>query len=872
MAAAGNGAADPAASVAQDVEQRASELRRELATAERAHARADGRRATAAAAAAAAAAPADSSAAKSAANGNGGDGTQPDAAPSFLRGGDLDITNEAWEAHWAENQEDLERYIRILNEDQVLAEVVNKGTNLQKYAVEKEAALEEKEFLSVDDYVQNADRFAKLYNDITQCEEMLDSIRSVVWGFREHLGSITGDIKALQRRSAEITDRIKNREGALLHLSPILQKIDVISPEWLKAIEKTPIEAPDKAKVDKQHEADMTFLSAVRQLDEKINFLSEDPHLQNSLMQAQLYPQLIGVAGKLSGKVYSFLLAKTELLKEDSTNIVIQQQALAHRCSFAFRFLRQYNPKAAENVVEHYVDMMNKVYLKLVKKKYGEVTKPEVKLAKPEAVVPKDCFDSRKGVENDGKKILNRLSGIANRDRVALPFWDRLKTLTSLIPDGDQLVIDPCVLVDQLRTYVEDFLRLNVALINVAVHEASFNSEFFAFPATRREAILTAVFEKAFGYVKEKTAEFVSNSAGDLIGVMLLLRLSECFFTHLLPDKGESGAKDGLQATLVLSRDSSSEVKVGGGVAQRSQNRTFRPPNFIAGHLKDVQATLWEQYSEAVGVNITSVHEARAIKFAALKVKSDSIVNDPAVAPHATVKRYAELLCAMHVMNTMPMIGSRVSGATESSLIFSDTIVADLCTMRKEMTLLVSVLSKRLSARNLQLVFCINNYGYVHEQLSEARISKDVTDDVETFETLLKDQLDTLFSLEVKSDMADIMSFVEKAGTQTKAQSEEEHGKVREKTSADETVSFVNKFHDTWPKALATLCKAANRYFQRAYTRQYVLQALFTKVLNVSDSLSVIAYNVWSNPPCKSRLVAADVLKKEISTKYGMSI
>ena len=310
-------------------------------------------------------------------------------------------------------------------------------------------------------------------------------MRSVVWGFREHLGNITGDIRALQKRSAEITESIKNRESALLHLSPVLQKIDVITPAWLRAIEATSYEEPDaRNRVEQQREGEARFLSAVRRLDEKLNFMTEDPHLQDSVMQEQLQPQLLSTAKKLSLKVERFLKAKMEGLREGTGVNLVKQQALAHRCSFVFRFLRQHRAEAAEHIASEYVDLMNKSYVRNVKK---STSGDEAKLARHELIVSKDMFDAKKGVETEGNKLLKKVINVKQRDRVTLSVAERSKVLAALVPSGDQLVVDPSVMVSQKRTYVEDFVTVNAAIINGAVQEAAFMSEFFSYPSARRE-------------------------------------------------------------------------------------------------------------------------------------------------------------------------------------------------------------------------------------------------------------------------------------------------------------------------------------------------------------------------------------------------
>eukprot|EP01059_Diplonema_ambulator_P032289 TRINITY_DN6273_c0_g1_i1.p1 TRINITY_DN6273_c0_g1~~TRINITY_DN6273_c0_g1_i1.p1 ORF type:complete len:889 (+),score=245.62 TRINITY_DN6273_c0_g1_i1:40-2667(+) len=795
--------------------------------------------------------------------------------PLNIAAEELDLSNEAWE-------EDLEKCIKMLNEDIVLAEVVNQGTNLQKYAAEKESALLEKEAASIEDHIQNADKFARLHTEISRCEDMIETVRSVVSGFRDHLGSITGDIKSLQQRSAEITEKIKNREDALLYLSPILQKIDVITPEWIKSVENTPIEAPDgKHNPEKQREVDAAFLQAVRQLDEKINFLSEDPYLEGSLMQKQLYPQLLGAAAKICTKLHAFLSSKMESFKEE-TNIVIQQQALAHRCSFAFRFLKQYNPSAADSIVDDYVDMINKVYSKTMRKAYQDVAKPEVKITKPELIVPKEFFDPKKGVETGGKKLFGKLSGvgatIASREKVSIPFPERLLILTAIIPDGDQLVVDPSIAMGQTRTYVEDFVRINSCLINTAVHEASFISEYFSFPAARRETILSNVFDKGYTYVKEKTAEILSSATNDILGVLLLLRISECLFSHLLPNKEDSGS--GIQSSLVTSRASSHPGTMGESIALRSQNRTFRPPGFLVGHLKDQQARLWMMYGDCVQSQINSVREAAEINFAKIKAPNKPVADllhdaslSQHVVAHSTVKRYAGLVCDLHTVNTIPMIGSRVSGAQGSSLIFSDSVVAELAILRNEMIRLITVLSRRHTLPALVSICEISNFAHVLEVFGERGVARDTCEDIQVFESTLKSRVEVFAIQELKQFYGPMTDLVKRSTELLrKAETDDMYAANRMVIDADAITTAVNTFHAEWEATFDSIATMAAQYFRKPFASQYVLKAMFTKVLEMNESLKHVVHNMWPNPLCGPKLISKEVIKHHVLTKLNISL
>eukprot|EP00755_Sulcionema_specki_P007580 Sspe_Gene.38640::Locus_18634_Transcript_1_1_Confidence_1.000_Length_1673::g.38640::m.38640/K20298/VPS52; vacuolar protein sorting-associated protein 52 len=426
----------------------------------------------------------------------------------------VDITADDLDTGWdSGQQEDIERYIRVLYEDKMLADVVNKGTNLQGYTAEREKELAAKEAASVQDYVDNIEEYAKLYDEITASEEILDSITSVMKQFKDHLGSITGDIRALQQRSTEITNQMQNMDQARLHISPVLHKLEGISPEWLREVETRQYEAPDGAnKQERQRKVEEEFLRGVRDVDKLINFIKEDPHLQHSLVQQDLYPSLMATAQKLCTRVNSFLLSKLDSLKEP-TNIRIQQQSIAHRCAFAFRFLRQHSQSLSDHMLDEYKSMMNKAYHRILRRQQQQA-KAGVKLAKPDLVVPKDLFDAKKGVETGeaSRKLRDMLSkrpDILTRDRVQIPFADRIRTLAAIVPDGDQLVLDPSILVGQPKSIIEEYLQINTALVNAALQEASFVAEFFSLPSSQREAVLSDIFSKGIGFVKERSTELL---------------------------------------------------------------------------------------------------------------------------------------------------------------------------------------------------------------------------------------------------------------------------------------------------------------------------------------------------------------------------
>ena len=53
------------------------------------------------------------------------------------------------------------------------------------------------------------------------------------------------------------------------------------------------------------------------------------------------------------------------------------------------------------------------------------------------------------------------------------------------------------------------------------------------------QSMLSSAFEKAFSHVQERTNDILSSAGDDIVGIVLLLRVCECMFSHLLPRKAD---------------------------------------------------------------------------------------------------------------------------------------------------------------------------------------------------------------------------------------------------------------------------------------------------------------------------------------------
>eukprot|EP01062_Namystynia_karyoxenos_P062353 TRINITY_DN5524_c0_g1_i1.p1 TRINITY_DN5524_c0_g1~~TRINITY_DN5524_c0_g1_i1.p1 ORF type:complete len:1027 (+),score=311.93 TRINITY_DN5524_c0_g1_i1:411-3083(+) len=806
----------------------------------------------------------------------------------------------------------LAQYLSIMSEERAIGEV-------QRFFADRERELCEREDDATAETIEHSGDYARLYADLTEAETILDGISGKVSTFSSDLQDRAQEISHLQERSAEIRILVKSRESAQLFLAPAVRKLEGISLEWLRRVDMLSVEATAEGH---HRELEQVFLIELRRLGEKLTYLEEDPVFARSRVREELLPRLRGASQRLAPRVAALLRAKLGELKETS-NIRIQQQALAHRCGFAYRMLRGVDPAAARELLTEYGETMGKVYARNVRRLFEQVHRGEVRLPKGELIVPKDFFDPKKGRETQEKggslqQALSKKMDDAKRKahlatEGSVPFETRIAALRAMVPSEDKLIIDPSVLLPNApRCGPESFLQLMAELINSSVQEASFAAEFFALREGPREELLCAIFDKAQAFVKEKAQDAVAHGCVDLVGCLILLRISEALFTFLLPQKtglrqpsqqaeisspvprsptiglsqspsrsslcdspnpsvlrrsmvpgdAEAARRAASPAALKTTHGCRGADTAGAGVAQRSALRKFRTQRPLAALLKDLQSRLYITWSELIEQQMRSLREANQIQFTPLP---------PSTAhwgPHPCARRYAALATELHTLNTLPMQGSRVDA--EGGVVFSDSVVGDLAGLRREVNLLLLTLSRRHQSDTARGVFLVSSYAELcGEGLPEgAEAAAMHAQAIRHFVTT---------HIRGDSSLGPVMEFVARAEAAciSDPQSDADYRRNREGagcagTGGGAAAQTVRSFAAAWRDAMATAYSCCAKWFERPSLAVQMQQQVFMGIADLSDRLRRVLYLLWPEPPAKTQLVPAEVLRHEASTKYGI--
>lgn len=92
----------------------------------------------------------------------------------------------------------VDEHIQENLEDDLVKEALEKGVDLREYAKEIEDKLKNVENLSIQDYVVESTRIARLHKQVGASQVVLERMEGMLHGFQHALSSISSEIQSLQ--------------------------------------------------------------------------------------------------------------------------------------------------------------------------------------------------------------------------------------------------------------------------------------------------------------------------------------------------------------------------------------------------------------------------------------------------------------------------------------------------------------------------------------------------------------------------------------------------------------------------------------------------------------------------------------------------
>lgn len=389
--------------------------------------------------------------------------------------------------------EGLQEELEECKGDDVVANILARGTKSREYAKGVENNIRQNELDSVQDYIKESDNLVSLHDQIFDCDSILSQMETLLSGFQAEIGSISSEIKSLQEKSMDMGLKLKNRKVAELKLARFNEDI-IVPPRMVDII------------VD--GEVNDEYMRTLEILSKKLKSVEVDSMIKTSIALKDVQPELERLRQKAVSKVFEFIVQKLYALRKPKTNIQILQQSVLLKYKYVVLFLKEHGKEVYTEVRGAYIDTMNKVLSAHFRAYIQALEKLQLDIATSSDLI---------GVETRATSLFSRgREPLKNRSAV-FALGERINILKEI----DQPALIPHIAeASSLKFPYEVLFRsLHKLLMDTATSEYHFCDDFFG-----EESMFYEIFAGPFAVIDEHFNSILPNCY-DAIGLMLMIRI-----------------------------------------------------------------------------------------------------------------------------------------------------------------------------------------------------------------------------------------------------------------------------------------------------------------------------------------------------------
>lgn len=399
----------------------------------------------------------------------------------------------------AELSSDLER----LEKEELVRDALKEGVRLREYSKKVEKELRQVEVASVRDYMQQSSQVADLHSEMQKCDGILAKMQEMLLGFEADLGSVSSEIRQLQRESVAMSSKLKNRRAAEERLGKFLESLAF---------------APALPTVICDGDVDDDFVESVLALDARLAFVGGTTKPRPRAV-TDVTPALDKLKIKACGRSRDYLVEKMSELRKLQTNIQVLQRTQLVKFAALFGFLERHQPDAATEVREFYVDSMSRALQMLFKAYDAELAAFDLEVANKHDLVAVDESAVR-------STFTTKVSLSKRGDGFSL--GDRVHVLSRL---GGAPLIAHVARAENKRYPFEELFRSAVKhLMDAVTSETDFVRTFFAnaAAASPKTPGVDGLVSRICGKAASAALEYLENKlfqCYDVVGLLLVARI-----------------------------------------------------------------------------------------------------------------------------------------------------------------------------------------------------------------------------------------------------------------------------------------------------------------------------------------------------------
>lgn len=537
----------------------------------------------------------------------------------------------------------------------------SEGSDLKERAMSVEAKLQTVELESISDYVAESDNLLALHTQIEGTDGILETMESLLSGFKNDLGKISSEIKSLQEQSLGMSIKLRNRKAAERRLGSFVEEITV-PPDLITAV--------------LDDEVTEAYLERLVDLNRRLGLIDRGNLAKTSAAADDVRPELERLRSRACLKARDFLMQKLYSLRKPKTNIQILQQNVLLRFKYLITFLRQHAPEVLTEVRACYVETMSRVLKQALQ---GYVS--SLAYLQQDIAGRGDLLGAEQGLGGGGGGTFFGQFGGGRSVAGTTAAAAAMKNRSSVFSLGARaqvlsaLETTPPIIIHQVESsgakfpHERLFRSSQKLLMDTATFEYLFCQEFWSGDA----AVFQEIFAGPLAVMEEQLQLGVGAGGGNLfggnfdaIGLLLMIRINR-------------------EHQVIMSR---------------------RRVPCLDHYLDGVNLTLWPRFKTVFDAHLKSVVDATS---------SPAVLNtlwseDMPVHAHYVTRRYAEFAASMTALGDGLSVGTG-DGQLESNLERLRAAAADL----------LLKLAERFPSRKRRVVFLVNNYDCICSVLREAK-------------------------------------------------------------------------------------------------------------------------------------------------------
>ncbi|KAI4989837.1 vacuolar protein sorting-associated protein 52 A [Hordeum vulgare subsp. vulgare] len=392
-----------------------------------------------------------------------------------------------------ESLEGLQQELEDCKNDQEVANILANGIKMRDYTKGVENSIRQVELDSIQDYITESENLVLLHDQISDCDNILSQMETVLTGFQTEIGSISSEIKVLQEKSMDMGLKLRNRKAAESQLSKFVEDI-IVPPRMIDII------------VD--GEVNDEYMKTLEILSKKIKFIEADSMVKTSKALKDVQPEVERLRQKAVSKIFEFIIQKFYALRKPKTNIQILQQSVL-KYKYTIVFLKEHAKEIYAEVRTAYIDTMNKVLSAHFRAYIQALEKLQLDIATSTDLL---------GVET---RSTGYLFSIGKEPLKARSSVFALGERINVLKDIDQPALIPHISEAKSQKYPYEvlFRSLQKLLIDTATSEYLFSDDFFG-----EESLFQDIFAGPIQVVDEYFNAVLLNCY-DAIGIMLMIRI-----------------------------------------------------------------------------------------------------------------------------------------------------------------------------------------------------------------------------------------------------------------------------------------------------------------------------------------------------------